>query len=293
MIANPMPPAPHAMPRLAASTRRGIIVFAVACALVSGGCWFAAGFSGVDVMSTPATFWSFAIGASGPSIAALIAVIVVRRSAAVHVRLRAPWAWAPLAVVVGALPAVTAELMLDPGSFGSGASDAVIAMGGLFPFIATYLVAGPLAEEFGWRGYLQPRLRTRFGPLATAVIVGAVWSGWHLPLFLLPGTGQHEMGLPTASGFMFLITMIPLSMTFLFLSERLGGGVWSAIIAHFAVNVSMALLPQPAPAGSAIQLAVATVIACGAWWVMRRPRALEGGRPRALAADDSRVPSMK
>jgi uncharacterized protein len=256
--------------RLAPSTRRGLIVFAVTCAVVSGGLWFAAGVAGVDVKSAPVTFSLFALGAAGPSIAALVAVLAVRRSRAVRVRVSAPWLWAPLAIVLAALPALVAEIVLDPGSFGDEASDVLIASGGTLAFIVLYLVAGPLAEEFGWRGYLQPRLRTRYGPVGTALLVGTVWSVWHIPLFFLPGTGQHEMGLLTVNGLLFSLTTIPLSMTFLFLSERLRGGVGSAIVAHFAVNASLALFPQPTPAGGAIQLTVATAIGCGAWLFMRR-----------------------
>ncbi|MRG58579.1 CPBP family intramembrane metalloprotease [Agromyces sp. CFH 90414] len=270
--------------RLPASTRRGLVVFGVACAVVSAGSWTAAGLLDVAVMSTSLSYWLFVVGTCGPSLAALIAFLAVRRSAAVRVRVRAPWVWLPLAVVLGALPPVVAEIVLGLGSFGAEASGVVAAAGGTLPFLLTYLVAGPLAEEFGWRGYLQPRLRMRYGPLATAVIVGAAWSVWHLPLFLLPGTGQHEMGLFTANGLMFLLMVIPLSMTFLFLSERLRGGVWSAIVAHLAVNVALSLFPPQTPAGGAIQLATTSAIAFAAWRVMRQG-------PAGPATADGRVPS--
>ena len=49
-------------------------------------------------------------------------------------------------------------------------------------FVVTYLVAGPLAEEFGWRGFAQPRLRERFGLIGTSVVLGAAWALWHVPL---------------------------------------------------------------------------------------------------------------
>ncbi|WP_010297354.1 CPBP family intramembrane glutamic endopeptidase [Clostridium senegalense] len=37
-------------------------------------------------------------------------------------------------------------------------------------------------EEFGWRGYLQPRLQSIFGKRLGVLILGAIWGIWHLPL---------------------------------------------------------------------------------------------------------------
>ncbi|MFJ1566616.1 CPBP family intramembrane glutamic endopeptidase [Streptomyces erythrochromogenes] len=41
---------------------------------------------------------------------------------------------------------------------------------------------GACAEEIGWRCYLQPLLRTRFGPVAASALVGFVWGLWHVPV---------------------------------------------------------------------------------------------------------------
>jgi uncharacterized protein len=41
---------------------------------------------------------------------------------------------------------------------------------------------GPFGEEFGWRGYLLPRLAHRFSVVTSVLIVGAVWAIWHWPL---------------------------------------------------------------------------------------------------------------
>jgi len=41
---------------------------------------------------------------------------------------------------------------------------------------------GPLGEEMGWRGFLQDRLQGKANPVVIAVIIGLIWSAWHLPL---------------------------------------------------------------------------------------------------------------
>jgi membrane protease YdiL (CAAX protease family) len=38
-------------------------------------------------------------------------------------------------------------------------------------------------EELGWTGFAIPRLRRRYGVLATGLLVGVVWGAWHFLLF--------------------------------------------------------------------------------------------------------------
>ncbi|MEV4754442.1 type II CAAX endopeptidase family protein [Micromonospora sp. NPDC049559] len=52
-----------------------------------------------------------------------------------------------------------------------------------FLVIVVAQLVGACAEEIGWRCLLQPLLRTRFGPLASSVVVGVLWGVWHLPVF--------------------------------------------------------------------------------------------------------------
>ena len=76
-----------------------------------------------------------------------------------------------------------------------------------------------------------------------------------------------------------MVSLFPLSVTYLFISGRLGGAVWAAILIHFAGNAAGALLPQTSDLGALLQFAVTVVIAAtvyGIW--LRNPG------PRATAA---------
>jgi membrane protease YdiL (CAAX protease family) len=55
--------------------------------------------------------------------------------------------------------------------------------GGLY-----FVIFGSLfAEEPGWRGFAQPRLQTRCGTLAASILIGLLWSTWHLWYVITPG----------------------------------------------------------------------------------------------------------
>ncbi len=48
-----------------------------------------------------------------------------------------------------------------------------------------------LAEEPGWRGFLQPALEQRFPfPVATA-LTAAIWAVWHFPQWLMPSSNHY------------------------------------------------------------------------------------------------------
>ncbi|WP_394121969.1 CPBP family intramembrane glutamic endopeptidase [Planococcus donghaensis] len=55
-----------------------------------------------------------------------------------------------------------------------------------------FIIGGGL-EELGWRGFLQPRLEKAAGYIFSVLIVGILWSIWHLPLWLIVGTTQSAI----------------------------------------------------------------------------------------------------
>lgn len=96
------------------------------------------------------------------------------------------------------------------------------------------LLGGPVFEEFGWRGYLQPKLESIMAPWIAAICVGSMWALWHLPLFFIPWS--------SASPRQFLLILIGLSIVMAFGSNGSGRVVTVAILMHLAFNVSSLLL---------------------------------------------------
>ncbi len=102
---------------------------------------------------------------------------------------------------------------------------------GSYPLGIAYnlLMAGPVGEEPGWRGYALPKLQRKFGPILGSIVLGVLWFGWHLPLFLIPSWTSSSM-----SGYALLVIGLSFLMTFGF--NLSGGSVLVAIIMHSAFN---------------------------------------------------------
>ena len=58
----------------------------------------------------------------------------------------------------------------------------------LLPWLL-FFNAGPLQEEFGWRGYAFEHLRNKYSALTAAILAGLMWGLWHLPLFFAARRG--------------------------------------------------------------------------------------------------------
>ena len=121
----------------------------------------------------------------------------------------------------------------------------------LVEFVRILFLGGPLGEEPGWRGFALPRLQQRRTALTSSVLVGLIWGLWHIPLYLLPGTGQHEL-LRTGTSPAFAIGgfvgwTIGLSVLFTWLFNQTRGSLIVVILFHAAVNLAAFL---PATVGS-------------------------------------------
>jgi len=95
-------------------------------------------------------------------------------------------------------------------------------------------------EEFGWRGYLQPKLMP-LGPRKAILLTGLIWGLWHAPIILMGyNYGLDYWGAP----FLGPIAMIWFTMT---VGTLLGwmtlktGCLWPAVIGHGALNGIAAL----------------------------------------------------
>ncbi len=106
----------------------------------------------------------------------------------------------------------------------------------LYPLylIPTALLAGG-NEEPGWRGFALPALLERFHPIPASLILGVLWSAWHLPLM-----DRYD----TTFGW-FLFDVVPLTFIVNWLYLRSRGSVLPVMLLHAGTNVISSFLPTP------------------------------------------------
>lgn len=117
-------------------------------------------------------------------------------------------------------------------------------------------------EEFGWRGYLLPRLMTLLGPWPGLLLHGAIWGFWHAPLICLIGynyPGHNLLGVPL---FVVFCTLASVPLGWLQLAS---GGVFAPTIAHASLNALGAL---PLLLLHGVDPAVGGVIHSAAGWIV-------------------------
>lgn len=93
------------------------------------------------------------------------------------------------------------------------------------------LILGPLGEELGWRGVMQPMLAGQIGWFSASLVVGVVWFMWHLPLWLVESP-QSELPIPLFAAHVMAYAVILGGMT------HLSPSIAPAILFHLAVNVT-------------------------------------------------------
>jgi uncharacterized protein len=192
----------------------------------------------------PLQAWSvvWALGVFSPTISAVIVSAViggwteVRHLLAGFTRWKVAFKWYLAATFLLLGPIVIALVYIALGNPSSGFRPGVtIAM--LPGIILFQFFSGPLAEEAGWRGFALPRLQEKFNALVSSLILGVIWTFWHLPLFYL--TGASQLGIPMPI-YLVLVTTICLYLTWLYNNTR--GSLVITVLGHFAYNLSSTLV---------------------------------------------------
>ena len=106
--------------------------------------------------------------------------------------------------------------------------------------VVTLFLGGGFGEEPGWRGYLHPRIAAARGFLVAVLVTGAIWSLWHVPMYLLGG----GFGIPLGP---IVVMSMAGSVLLGWGYERTDGSVPVCALFHAAVNAAATALVAPAP----------------------------------------------
>jgi len=90
---------------------------------------------------------------------------------------------------------------------------------------------GPIGEELGWRGFALPRLLAFRSPLGASLVLGAIHTLWHVPLFFIHGLAQTAISFPA-----FVVGVVSIAIIQTWLSLHAGANLVLAILVHVVAN---------------------------------------------------------
>lgn len=102
--------------------------------------------------------------------------------------------------------------------------------------LASFLV--PIFEEGGWRAFAIPCLQEKYSALTSALIMGVIWSVWHLPNFFTKGTDHY--GMPFL---WFLLTITSTSILMVWIMNNTNQSVLMTILFHGSIILWGHFLP--------------------------------------------------
>ena len=116
------------------------------------------------------------------------------------------------------------------------------------PLINTFVALG---EEIGWRGFLYPRLKARFGRRVGWLLGGTIWGAWHWPLIALigyeygaaAGNAAGYFGAPVTGMLLFCVITVGWGILHDRLYEK-SGSIWMPALLHGAINAAATLAPS-------------------------------------------------
>ncbi len=205
-------------------------------------------------------------------------------------QLRAGWQWYVF-ILLGIPVVMLLGILVMPGALASfqGVTRSTLVS---FPimFILIFFGGGPLGEEIGWRGFALPRMQSRYGALRATLLLGVLWTFWHLEDFLTfaqkggPGTGLSPFynQLPV-----FFLEVMSLAIIFTWVFNHTGESVFIAILLHASYNTfgSIAIPLFTAPSVTSTDLPLAIPMAVLALLILVLTRGRLGYQPNQEQAE--------
>ncbi|NNL16984.1 MAG: CPBP family intramembrane metalloprotease [Flavobacteriaceae bacterium] len=195
------------------------------------------------------------IGAYGPTISAIIVEKITNGNRGIKELLKKLLVWKVhikwylfiffIPILLYTVAVLTSKLF----GFQLGQINLKDGLSSSFLFILIALPFGPMGEELGWRGFFLPRLLQKYKIWKSSIIIGFVWTIWHLASFTFPGAAIpsiFEVNLWTL--FLYLLTIIGESLLFTYLFLKTRFSVLIAILFHAVFNASsnivLTIFPQ-------------------------------------------------
>jgi membrane protease YdiL (CAAX protease family) len=257
------------------------IYFVLAFAISWGGLLAIGGLSGMSGatwQSDPRLPWLVLAMLAGPSVAGLLLTTMVSGFAGLRdlrsslLRWRVGARWYAVALLTAPLVFTAVHLAL---SLASPAFLPTVVNTSDRAWLLLGASAGALAvgvfEELGWTGFAIPRLRRRYGSLATGLIVGVAWGAWHLLTNDIWIASTYSGDLPpalfvTATGVSLVVGQLPAYRVLMVWVYDRTGSLLVATLMHASLSACTFILGPAKVTGLAL-VAYGFALAA-AWWIV-------------------------
>ena len=195
-----------------------------------------------------AFLWVTLISGGAPAIANILTRLITKEGIAdglLRLRLKGNLKYYMLALllplVFGLIRAVMAQrLHIGEDAELSGIMTASVIMQALW--LSPLMAFNTFGEEYGWRGYLYPKLEAVWNKPAAIIAGGIIWGLWHAPLTVKGHNfGTDYPGFPWLGILLMCGSCVVLGIFFHWLTQKTGS-VYPASIAHSANNNGAALI---------------------------------------------------
>jgi membrane protease YdiL (CAAX protease family) len=113
---------------------------------------------------------------------------------------------------------------------------------------AIFLLIATLGEEIGWRGVALPELQKKYSPLKASLILGLLWSAWHIPFWILIGTLSQFGPIYFVMNFLFIV---PTTFFLTWFFNNTKGSLLFPTMFHLSFNiVNTAIFPVTSSIGA-------------------------------------------
>ncbi|HRR89934.1 MAG TPA: CPBP family intramembrane metalloprotease [Eubacteriales bacterium] len=191
----------------------------------------------------PAFFALALLGGLGPSIAGFVVSRILDKNGPneLFAGLKKPFRWQWILFSLFLVPALTVVQALIHALSGREVTynftPMMLVMGIAWPLFSSF------GEEFGWRGFVLPKMLGKRSPLVVSLILGFIWGMWHLPADYIAYSAYGWWFLPL---FLLLgpINLMAHSVIMTYIYKKTGGNLLAMVIYHFTITMSSILSPS-------------------------------------------------
>jgi len=206
----------------------------------------------------PPSFFIFAaLGGIGPSLAGIVVTAILYGKAGVHdlfARVKLPrvgiqWYAAALFIspLIGVSTRAVESALGKPTALQEEMKDTL-------PLSVIFPVFAALGEEFGWRGYLLPKLETHCTAFKASVLVGLAWGLWHIPTQVI---AWRQEGLLVIAAHVFVSHVVGItaqSIVMAWIFDNTKHNLFLMVLNHYSITfTAMFMFPLSVSASGILQ----------------------------------------